>query len=117
MSHEQFAQRVREKLGHEISPLYIENLLDTKSPAELILWIQTSIAEYESTFMETAAFAESDWQHGPDQKSIFDLGLRIIEGRMKLYAFILEELRARVNAVEEKPERRILGKRTRRLRK
>ncbi len=100
MSNEQFTQRVRDKLGQEVNPQYVQHLLESKSPAELLRWLQVSLADHDRTFAEATVVADSDWQENPDLKSLLDLGLHIIENQIKLSAFILEELRSRVNAVE-----------------
>lgn len=105
MDQERFTQRVKQELGGEINPAYVEELLKKDVPG-LLAWIHNSLQDTNHTFLETIKHAHrNQYLENESSKSVLLLGTKILEGRLGLALFILNEARSRINAIDISPEK------------
>ena len=92
-------RRIREALGEEINPLYVETLL-AMSTVELLGWLQRSFADDVNVVAETIGLSGLEGKEGA-----YGLGLRILKSHLALKQFILQELFARHSSIDvEEPQ-------------
>lgn len=95
---ETLRQRVRDGLGEDFNPLYVEGLLKKTMP-QLLQWMEEHRQGIQNTILEcqelVARQTEADMQRGN-----LDLGFKILLGEFQLLAFVCKELLIRNNAVD-----------------
>jgi len=98
MDHERFAERVREELGEEINPLYVEEILKKNIP-DLLHWLQSQLEDTVPTVQETLLHSERYKNHKNERgPSVLLLGIRILNERFKFILFVLKEIKSRIEA-------------------
>lgn len=96
-----FVQRIREELGDEINPFYIEDLLK-KDISELMQWMKNSLEDtHQTTLPETCYYAQQyTVSNSETMRDMLLFGTRILESRYKLFLFVLKEAKSRLEALQ-----------------
>ena len=94
----EFAQRIHEELGEAINPSYVAEVLKKGIP-DLFRWIQAQLQNNYPTVGESVQISESYPEHKL-HTSPLPLEINVLEERFKLILFVLNEIRSRVNAIE-----------------
>ena len=91
---------IKEKLGEEWNPLFIEKVLE-KNIAELLEFIFQNLEDIKPMVGEVIRVAYSV-QNDQKPPELLAFGIKMIDGQFKLLSFVAQEIKSRLESIEIK---------------